>query len=123
MNDVPAPYDHVRASDAAIPDGIYRVVGVSDGVTLLRVADASGTRVHDGRVFTVSTAEYAAFPEAENPDEESLLRRWGLVGLAAVLFLVSLSPDATGSLGVSQSTLRNAVVALVAIDLVLRIRS
>lgn len=122
MADDPAPYDHVRATNAAIPDGTYRVVGVTDGVTLLRVADASGNRVHDGRVFRVSRADYAGFPEAANPDGESVLRRWGLVGLAAALFLVSLSPDATSALGVSQSTLRNAVVALVVADLVLRLR-
>ena len=122
MADDPAPYDHVRATGAAIPDGTYRVVGVTDGVTLLRIADSSGNRVHDGRVFTVSRADYAAFPEAANPDEGSVLRRWGLVGLAAALFLVSLSPDATGAIGVSQPTLRNAVIALVVADLILRLR-
>lgn len=122
MTDDPTPYDHVRATDAPVPDGVYRVVGVDDGVTLLRVGDASGQRVHDGRVFTVSRAEYSSFPEAANPDEESLLRRWGLVALAAVLFLVSLSPNAVEAIGVAQSTLRNAVVALVALDLVLRLR-
>lgn len=122
MADDPAPYDHVLATDAAIPDGTYRVVGVTDGVTLLRVADTSGNRVHDGRVFTVSQAEYAVFPEAANPDGESVLRRWGLIGLAAGLFLVSLSPAATDATGVSQSTLRNAVIALVVADLILRLR-
>ncbi|NHN49153.1 hypothetical protein G9464_16355 [Halostella sp. JP-L12] len=122
MTGDPAPYDHVWATDAAIPDGTYRVVGVEDGVTLLRVGDASGKRVHDGRVFTLSRAEYAALPEADNPDEESALRRWGLVALAAAVFLVSLSPDAADALGVSQSALRNVVVVLVAIDLADRFR-
>ena len=123
MTDDPAQYDHVRATDASIPDGTYRVVGVTDGVTLLRVGNATGKRVHDGRVFTVTRADYSAFPAAPNPDEESLLRRWGLVALAAALFLASLSPAATEATGISPSTLRNAVVALVAVDLVLRIRS
>ncbi|QIB72785.1 hypothetical protein G3I44_01970 [Halogeometricum borinquense] len=45
----PAVYDHYRADDAAVSDGVYRVVGTDDEtVTLLRVADADGRRSNVG---------------------------------------------------------------------------
>lgn len=123
MSDDPTPYDHVRATDATVPDGTYRVVGVgADDVTLLFVGDAEGNRVHDGRTFTVSRDEYEDLPVAPNPDDDGLLRRWGLVALAGVLFAVSLSSAATETLGVSQSLLRSVVVFLIALDVIDRLR-
>lgn len=113
----PEPYDHVRASGQTIAEGTYRVVGAGeDGVTLLRVTDASGRRVNSGRVVSVSRKEYAALPAAENPDDEGALRRWAFVGLAALLFAVSFSPTAAALVGVSPSMLRTVVVALIAVD-------
>ncbi len=72
------PYDHLRAPDSDdagatdsgdIPGGVYRVVGVrEDGATLLRVADADGRRVVEGRVVQVPADDLAGFEPAENPD-------------------------------------------------------
>ena len=64
----PAVYDHVRPTGTH-PDGVYRVVGVTDErVTLLRVADADGRRAHTGETLTVPLAEFEQFDTAENPD-------------------------------------------------------
>ncbi|QLK25614.1 hypothetical protein HYG81_16250 [Natrinema zhouii] len=61
--------DHVRPTDGDYPDGIYRVVGTSEGaVTLLRVGDADGRRVNTGEIVTVSVGDLEAFEPAENPD-------------------------------------------------------
>jgi hypothetical protein len=50
-------------------DDIYRVVGTTDGVTLLRVTDADGRRAHTGDLRRVSRDELdAAFEPAEDPD-------------------------------------------------------
>jgi hypothetical protein len=66
-------YDHARPTDDH-PAGIYRVVGTGDErVTLLRVADADGTRVHTGELLTVSETEFRAFETAENPDSNRSL--------------------------------------------------
>lgn len=65
----PNPYDHVKPVNADLSDGIYRVVGSDEGtVSLLRVADANGRRIHTGEVVTVPRDEFAAFTPAENPD-------------------------------------------------------
>lgn len=63
-------YDHVRTSpDAPIPPGIYRVVGTGKkGVTLLRVADIRGRRVHSGEIEHVERGTLATFEPADNPD-------------------------------------------------------
>ncbi|WP_197428449.1 hypothetical protein [Halapricum sp. CBA1109] len=63
--DNPAVSDHLRPTDADVPDGVYRVVGTTDGVTLLRVGDADGRRVVTGEVRTVPDA--TGFEAAENP--------------------------------------------------------
>jgi len=70
----PDVYDHFRATDAGVPDGIYRVVGSDDGsVTLLRVGDPDGSRVHTGEVVTVDSETVERLAPAENPDgNESL---------------------------------------------------
>ena len=63
--DNPAVSDHLRPTDADVPDGVYRVVGTTDGVTLLRGGDADGRRVVTGEVTTVPDA--TGFEAAENP--------------------------------------------------------
>ncbi|MFB6188866.1 MAG: hypothetical protein ABEI57_03195 [Halapricum sp.] len=50
-------------------DGVYRVVGTSEGsVTLLRVGDADGRRINTGDITTVDRETFRAFESAENPD-------------------------------------------------------
>ncbi|MEZ3144325.1 hypothetical protein [Halobaculum sp. MBLA0143] len=54
------------ASDTTHTPGVYRVVGHGDGsVTLLRVGDADGRRVHTGEV--VAVASLAGFEPATAP--------------------------------------------------------
>lgn len=61
--------DHYRPTDGAVDPGVYRVVGTTDGVALLRVGDADGRRVHTGEVHRVDTDTLdAAFEPASNPD-------------------------------------------------------
>jgi len=72
MPDVPAPYDHFRATPSADADpGIYRVVGTSETtVTLLRVTDGDGTRRATGDLCRVSLATLDSdFEPAENPGD------------------------------------------------------
>jgi hypothetical protein len=65
----PTVYEHYRPTDAAYPDGVYRVVGVSDGrVTLLRVANADGRRTNSGELVTADAGDLGGFTPAENPD-------------------------------------------------------
>lgn len=65
----PTPFDHVRPRDADHPAGVYRVVGVGDEtVTLLRIADADGTRRHTGETITVDAETFAGFAPAARPD-------------------------------------------------------
>jgi len=71
MAELPNPYDHFETNaGASVEPGVYRVVGTVDNeVTLLRVADSSGTRRHTGTVVTVSVATLLAdFEPTENPD-------------------------------------------------------
>jgi len=61
-------YDHLRAVDADVPAGVYRVVGVApESVTLVRVGDSDGRRVHTGEVVTVDVP-LAGFERADDPD-------------------------------------------------------
>jgi len=75
--DEPTVGDHLRPAaddehDSAgpdVPDGVYRVVGTPDDrVTLLRVGDADGRRVHSGTVVSVDHDALDGFVPAENPD-------------------------------------------------------
>ncbi|WP_049901646.1 hypothetical protein [Halococcus agarilyticus] len=89
--DTLAVYDHLRPTDAdgSHQPGIYRVVGTSeDDVTLLRVGDADGRRVHTGEIVTVPNDARSGFEPAENPDGNRS------VGVA----LASLSENAYWSL-------------------------
>jgi len=68
---MPAPSvsDHLRPTDGTVPDGVYRVVGTdTETVTLLRVSDADGRRVHTGEVVTVPREDLDAFESAANPN-------------------------------------------------------
>lgn len=82
----PAPYDHYRPTDDVTDPGVYRVVGRPDGeVTLLRVADAEGNRVHSGRVERhPETAFPASFERADNPDDRPALTWARRLGFALV---------------------------------------
>ena len=65
----PAVYDHLRPSETDVPDGIYRVVGVTEEtVTLLQVGDADGRRVHTGELIGVTPDDLDGFTSAKNPD-------------------------------------------------------
>lgn len=62
--------DHYRPTGGNHVPGVYRVVGTSDGVALLRVADGDGRRVHTGDLTVVSPAELRdAFEPADDPDD------------------------------------------------------
>ncbi len=64
------PYDHFRVDEGApLPAGVYRVVGLGDDrVTLLRVGDAAGRRVHTGHVERVPRADVETFERTDSPD-------------------------------------------------------
>jgi hypothetical protein len=60
---------HYRPTQGDHGGGVYRVVGVTDTVTLLRVTDADGRRVHTGELRSVQTATVEAdFEPTEDPD-------------------------------------------------------
>lgn len=66
--------DHYRIgggdTGADLPAGVYRVVGTpGEDVTLLRVGDADGRRVHTGAVHRVAAAELAAAESAAPPKD------------------------------------------------------
>lgn len=63
----PTVYDHVSPTDCDYPDGVYRVVGVDGAVTLLRVADGDGRRVHTGELVTVEADAFDAFEPVDRP--------------------------------------------------------
>lgn len=61
--------EHYRPVDGTHTKGIYRVVGVPEDVTLLRVADANGVRRHSGQLVQVSERTIAEeFESASDPD-------------------------------------------------------
>ena len=68
--------DHYQPVDTS---AVYRVVGTTDEITLLRVTDANGRRAHTGDLRRVSRDELSAdFEPAEDPDA-------GVSPVAAVL--------------------------------------
>jgi len=66
----PTVYDHVSPTGDDYPDGVYRVVGVDgvDGaVTLLRITDGDGRRIHTGELVTVDADAFAAYDPIDRP--------------------------------------------------------
>lgn len=90
MGQRPAPYEHYRPKNGTADPGVYRVVGLDDGaVTLLRVADGDGERVHGGAVESVPRTRLdERFDAAENPDERSRLPR-ALAGVGVGFLVVA----------------------------------
>lgn len=78
-------YDHVRPTATDVPDGVYRVVGVGETVTLLRVGDADGRRVTTGEIYSVDRDALADFEPAENPDDSRPVTAT-LVGLPRTIY-------------------------------------
>jgi hypothetical protein len=61
--------EHYRPVDGDHTPGVYRVVGTTDGVTLLRVGDADGRRVHTGAVHRLGEGVIESeFEPTTNPD-------------------------------------------------------
>ncbi|MFC7234009.1 hypothetical protein [Halosegnis marinus] len=59
---------YLSPTDAAVPEGVYRLVGLPDGrATLLLVGDAEGRRVHSGRLVAVSRPALAGFERTDPP--------------------------------------------------------
>jgi hypothetical protein len=64
-----SPHDHYRPTTDDYERGVYRVVGTGEEVTLLRVADGDGRRIHAGELEHVDAAAVDdAFEPAEDPD-------------------------------------------------------
>lgn len=64
----PAAYDHVSPTDADYPPGVYRVVGTDDEVvTLLRITDGDGRRVHTGELVTADADAFGGFDPVARP--------------------------------------------------------
>jgi len=77
----PSPGDHYRPTSAATrataTRGVYRVVGVGDRVTLLRVANGDGRRRHTGETIRVDREVLAeGFEPASDPDSGFSPLRW-----------------------------------------------
>lgn len=61
---------HYRPATDATDPGVYRVVGTSDEVALLRLTDGEGERIHTGELLRVPRdALESSFEPASNPDE------------------------------------------------------
>ncbi|WP_266075679.1 hypothetical protein [Haladaptatus caseinilyticus] len=64
-------YEHYRPTTNAYPSGVYRVVGASAEITLLRVTDAQGRRAFTGEILHVSSHVLdTEFEAAANPDSK-----------------------------------------------------
>lgn len=69
VDGAPTVSDHLRSTDSDDDEAVYRVVGShADSVTLLRVSDGDGRRLHTGEVFTVPRDALDTFEAAKNPD-------------------------------------------------------
>ena len=90
MDHRPAVSEQYRPTNGVAEDGVYRVVGTdSDAVTLLRVGDESGRRVHTGDVITVPQATFTeGFTPAADPDSVSRLSR-ALAGVGVGFLIVA----------------------------------
>lgn len=84
--------DHLRTDETSHRPGTYRVVGVGERrVTLLRVGDGAGRRVHAGEVVRVTRDDLDGFVPAEAPADGrspvgvATLAYWSLRAFAAEL--------------------------------------
>lgn len=60
---------HYRPITGDYPPGVYRVVGTTDEIVLLRVTDGDGRRIHSGAVRSVvRDAVVTDFEPAADPD-------------------------------------------------------
>jgi hypothetical protein len=61
--------DHYRSTRRPHASSVYRVVGASDEVTLLRITDANGRRAHTGEFQSIEATTLASdFAPAEDLD-------------------------------------------------------
>lgn len=120
----PAVNDHYRPTAAEHPAGTYRVVGTPDGtVTLLRVGDADGTRVHTGDLTHVDSEAFDGFEPTKPPTRRSLGTRlssaartgyWSVrsfVRSAAARPIISVAALAAMVAGVAGETVLGDVLA------------
>jgi hypothetical protein len=83
---VPRLGDHHRPTDADERAGVYRVVGADgDGVTLLRVGDDDGRRVHTGELTRVRSLDGFAPADAPSGGATTNLTYWTARAFAAEL--------------------------------------
>jgi len=62
-------YDHFQVYDSEYLNGVYRVVGVrGETVTLLKIGDEDGRRVHTGEITTLGLDEVEGFDRIEDPE-------------------------------------------------------
>lgn len=115
--------DHLRTDGTNGPPGTYRVVG-TDGrrVTLLRVGDGEGRRVHTGEVVRVTRDDLDGFvpveaPTAErSPTDPVSIVYWSLRAFLAELAarplasVVALGLVVAGSVGPVSSPLANGLL-------------
>lgn len=81
--------DHYRPSDDDRDGAVYRVVGVTDEVTLLRVTSGDGRRVHTGTIERVPRESFAdAFEPASDPDARFSLRSTARNALSGVYWSI-----------------------------------
>lgn len=66
---MPSVDEHYRPHRGEYDPGVYRVVGVPEDVTLLRVADVDGRRAHTGEISHVPVdALETDFEVVDDPD-------------------------------------------------------
>ncbi|WP_049971404.1 hypothetical protein [Haladaptatus cibarius] len=66
---MPEILEHYRPTNDTRTPGVYRVVGTTDEITLLRVTDADGRRAATGEIHRVSRGILdTEFERADDPD-------------------------------------------------------
>ena len=112
MDQRPNIAEQYRPTNGTADAGVYRVVGSTEEmVTLLKVGDAEGRRVHSGEIESVPRATFdESFTSAPDPDAASKLPRalaGGAVGFVVVavlswggVFTTPAAPDTLATIGV-----------------------
>jgi len=107
----PSVYDHLRPTGGDRQDGVFRVVGTdAETVTLLRVGDADGGRVHTGEIVTVDGDALGGFEPAANPDGNRSLGA-ALLGIARHVYWSSRAFAAQARTNPVAATVSFALVA------------